>query len=37
MDDIARKVYRVFERTGEPGLYMLYKALQEENHLKGKD
>lgn len=30
MKDIAKKVYRVFEKTGEPGIYMLYKALQDE-------
>lgn len=35
MDDIAKKVYRIFEKTGEPGIYMLYKALRDgETHNK---
>jgi len=29
MDDITKRVYRIFEKTGEPGMYMLYKALQD--------
>lgn len=35
MDDLAKKVYRVFEKTGEPGMYMLYKALLDgDNNIK---
>lgn len=35
MKDIGKLIYRVFEKTGEPGLYMLYKALEDgENHHK---
>jgi hypothetical protein len=36
MDDITKKVYRIFEKTGEPGIYMLYKALQDDNRKKDR-
>ncbi len=29
MDDITKQVYKIFEKTGEVGMYMLYKALND--------
>lgn len=31
---VQDEVYRMFQKTGEPGLYMLYRALRDENEQK---
>lgn len=38
--DIKERIWQQFTKTGDPGLYMLYKALGEENdkdHGKGEN
>ncbi len=32
--DIKERIWEQFKQTGEPGLYMLYKALGEEQELE---
>lgn len=32
MNDIQKRVYHIFEKTGQPGIYLLYKALQDGEH-----
>lgn len=38
--DIRERIWKEFTQTGDPGLYMLYKALgeeQERNHGEGEN